>query len=238
MRKSFSEEELYAAAEEAQEYLLSLLPSEDSCPPHEFSRAFTAKVEGIYKQLRACTLPHKRAALGWPYYARRTAAVLFLCLVLTCVAMPEAVMAGYQRLVEIVETLFEDYTEFRYRTEAVEKTEFVPLRLGYLPEEMEEVQRDETKKSMDLVYKDKKKQFFKINQRMIEEIDKTTYVIDMGKIPVDLDRAGRENIQFVYQEKNGRERIQVVWLYDKYRITVQSNLSEEEIVKIINHIEF
>lgn len=238
MRKSFSEEELYAAAEEAQEYLLSLLPSEDSCPPHEFSRAFTAKVEGIYKQLRACTLPHKRAALGWPYYARRTAAVLFLCLVLTCVAMPEAVMAGYQRLVEIVETIFEDYTEFRYRTEAVEKTEFVPLRLGYLPEEMEEVQRDETKKSMDLVYKDKKKQFFKINQRMIEEIDKTTYVIDMGKIPVDLDRAGRENIQFVYQEKNGRERIQVVWLYDKYRITVQSNLSEEEIVKIINHIEF
>lgn len=60
MRTSFSEEELYAAAEEAQEYLLSLLPSEDSCPPHEFSRAFTAKVEGIYKQLRACTLPHKR----------------------------------------------------------------------------------------------------------------------------------------------------------------------------------
>ena len=38
MRTSFSEEELYAAAEEAQEYLLSLLPSEDSCPPHEFSQ--------------------------------------------------------------------------------------------------------------------------------------------------------------------------------------------------------
>ena len=147
-------------------------------------------------------------------------------------------MAGYQRLVEIVETIFEDYTEFRYRPEAVEKTKFIPLRLGYLPEEMEEVQRDETKKSMDLVYKDKKKQFFKINQRMIEEIDKTTYVVDMGKIPVDLDREGRENIQFIYQEKNGRERIQAVWLYDKYRITVQSNLPEEEIVKIINHIEF
>ena len=162
MRTSFSEEELYAAAEEAQEYLLSLLPSEDSCPPHEFSRAFTAKVEGIYKQLRACTLPHKRAALGWPYYVRRTAAVLFLCLVLTCVAMPEAVMAGYQRLVEIVETIFEDYTEFRYRPEAVEKTEFIPLKLGYLPEEMEEVERDETPISLDIVYKDKKEQFLSL----------------------------------------------------------------------------
>ena len=205
MRTSFSEEELYAAAEEAQEYLLSLLPSEDSCPPHEFSRAFTAKVEGIYKQLRACTLPHKRAALGWPYYARRTAAVLFLCLVLTCVAMPEAVMAGYQRLVEIVETIFEDYTEFRYRTEAVEETEFVPLRLGYLPEGMEEVERDETTISLDVVYQGKQKEYVRIDQRIMKENDKTTYVVDTKKIPAGLDTARRENIKFIYQEKYEEE---------------------------------
>ena len=238
MRKSFSEEELYAAAEEAQEYLLSLLPSENSCPPHEFSRAFTAKVEGIYKQLRACTLPHKRAALGWPYYARRTAAVLFLCLVLTCVAMPEAVMAGYQRLVEIVETIFEDYTEFRYRTEAVEKTEFIPLRLGYLPEGMEEVERDKTAISLDVIYQNKEKKRLKIDQRIMKKNDKTTYVIDMKKIPAGLDSARRENMKFIYQEKYGEERTEVIWLYDQYRIVIQSNLPEEELVKIINHIEF
>lgn len=238
MRKHFSEEELYAAAEEAQEYLLSLLPSEDSCPPHEFSRAFTAKVEGIYKQLRACTLPHKRAALGWPYYARRTAAVLFLCLVLTCVAMPEAVMAGYQRLVEIVETIFEDYTEFRYRTEAVEKREFIPLRLGYLPEGMEEVERDETAISLDIIYQDKQKQYFEIDQKIIDKNDKTTYIIDLRKISSDLDSEELENLKFVDKEKYGDGRIRVVWLYEQYRITVQSNLPEEEIVKIINHIEF
>ena len=84
MRKHFSEEELYAAAEEAQEYLLSLLPSEDSCPPHEFSRAFTAKVEGIYKQLRACTLPHKRAALGLLCPAHRSGTVFVSCPDLCC----------------------------------------------------------------------------------------------------------------------------------------------------------
>lgn len=238
MRKSFSEEELYAAAEEAQEYLLSLLPPEDNCPPHEFSRAFTAKVEGIYKQLRACTLPHKRAALGWPYYARRTAAVLFLCLVLTCVAMPEAVMAGYQRLVEIVETIFEDYTEFRYRTEAVEKTEFVPLRLGYLPEGMEEVERDETTISLDVVYQGKQKEYVRIDQRIMKENDKTTYVVDTKKIPAGLDTARRENIKFIYQEKYEEEQNNVIWIYGEYRIVIQSNLPEEEIVKIINHIEF
>lgn len=238
MRKSFSEEELYAAAEEAQEYLLSLLPSEDSCPPHEFSRVFTAKVEEIYKQLRACTLPHKRAALGWPYYVRRTAAVVFLCFVLTCVAMPEAVMAGYQRLVEIVETIFEDYTEFRYRPEAVEKTEFIPLRLRYLPEGMEEVERDETIISLDLICRDKEKRYFEIDQKLIEKIDKTTHVIDMGNTSTELDYEKGKNIKFIYQEKYGESRIRVVWLYEQYRIIIQSNLSEEEIVKIINHIEF
>lgn len=238
MKKRFSEEELYAAAEEAQEYLLCLLPSEDSCPIHEFSSAFTAKVEKIYQQLTESTLPQKRAALGWPYYVRRTAAVLFLCIVLACVTMPEAVMAGYQRLVEVVETIFEDYTRFYYRTEAVEETEFVPLTLGYLPEGMEEIRRDETEKSMDLTYRNGKKQFFKINQRMIEKIDKTTYVIDMGKIPAELDSEKREKIQFIHQEKHGGKRIQVIWLYDKYRITIQTNLPEEEIIKIINHIEF
>ena len=238
MRKSFSEEELYAAAEEAQEYLLSLLPSEDSCPPHEFSRVFTAKVEGIYKQLRACTLPHKRAALGWPYYVRRTAAVLFLCLVLTCVAMPEAVMAGYQRLVEIVETIFEDYTEFRYRTEAIEETEFVPLRLGYLPEGMEETKKKEVVKRVNLLYKDKDRKYIEIEQRAMDKNDKNTYIIDMGKIPAGLDLARRENIEFIDQEKYGEKRIQVIWLHEQYRIVIQSNLPEKEIVKIINHIEF
>lgn len=237
MRTSFSEEELYAAAEEAQEYLLSLLPSEDSCPPHEFSRAFTAKVEGIYKQLRACTLPHKRAALGWPYYVRRTAAVLFLCLVLTCVAMPEAVMAGYQRLVEIVETIFEDYTEFRYRTEAVEETEFVPLRLGYLPEGMEEIRRKEFERRVDLLYKDTKGRYIEIDQKVMDKNDKTTYIIDMKQVPADLDLAKGEKIKFIYQEKYNEDRIRVVWLYEQYRITVQSNLPEEEIVKIINETE-
>lgn len=238
MRKSFSEEELYAAAEEAQEYLLSLLPPEDSCPPHEFSRAFTAKVEGIYKQLRACTLPHKRAALGWPYYARRTAAVLFLCLVLTCVAMPEAVMAGYQRLVEIVETIFEDYTEFRYRTEVVEKTEFVPLRLGYLPEGMEEIKRKEWVKRLDLLYEDKKGMYIEIDQRLMDKNDKTTYVIDMEKIPTGLSQERKKNITFIYRKKYEERQTSVIWLYEEYRITVQANLPEEEIVKIINHIEF
>ena len=237
MRTSFSEEELYAAAEEAQEYLLSLLPSEDSCPPHEFSRAFTAKVEGIYKQLRACTLPHKRAALGWPYYVRRTAAVLFLCFVLTCVAMPEAVMAGYQRLVEIVETIFEDYTEFRYRTEAVEETEFVPLRLGYLPEGMEEIKRYEVIKRVNLVYENKQEQYFRIDQKLIDENDKTTYIIDLEKMPAGLEVKKRKNMRFVCQKKYNEEQINVIWQYERYRIAIQSNLPEEEIVKIINEIE-
>jgi len=238
MKKRFSEEELYAAAEEAQEYLLCLLPSEDSCPIHEFSSAFTAKVEKIYQQLTESTLPQKRAALGWPYYVRRTAAVLFLCIVLACVTMPEAVMAGYQRLLEVVETIFEDYTRFYYRTEAVEETEFVPLTLGYLPEGMEEVKRKEFMRRVDLLYRDKRDRYIEVDQKVIDKNDKTTYIIDLRKISFELDSAEGENLKFVDKEKYGDGRIRIVWLYDKYRITVQSNLSEEEIMKIINDIEF
>ena len=238
MKKRFSEEELYAAAEEAQENLLCLLPSEDSCPIHEFSSAFTAKVEKIYQQLTESTLPQKRAALGWPYYVRRTAAVLFLCIVLACVTMPEAVMAGYQRLVEVVETIFEDYTRFYYRTEAVEETEFVPLTLGYLPEGMEEIRRDEVIKRVTLVYENKQEQYFRIDQKLIGENDKTTYIIDLEKMPAGLEVTNRKNMRFVCQKKYNEEQINVIWQYERYRIAIQSNLPEEEIVKIINHIEF
>lgn len=238
MKKSFSEEELYAAAEEAQEYLLCLLPSEDSCPPHEFSSAFTEKVEKIYQQLTESTLPRKRAVLGWPYYVRRTAAVLFLCIILACVTMPEAVMAGYQRLVEIVETIFEDYTRFYYRPEAVEEIEFAPLKLGYLPEGMEETKRAELVKRINLLYKDKNGNYIEIDQKAINKNDKTTYIIDMGQVPAGLDPEKRENIKFIHQEKYSEERIRIVWLSEGYRIVIQSNLSEDEIVKIINHIEF
>ena len=237
MKKRFSEEELYAAAEEAQEYLLCLLPSEDSCPIHEFSSAFTAKVEKIYQQLTESTLPQKRAALGWPYYVRRTAAVLFLCIVLACVTMPEAVMAGYQRLVEVVETIFEDYTRFYYRTEAVEETEFVPLTLGYLPEGMEETKRYEMFERMRLVYEDRQGKHLEIDQKIVDKNDKTTYIIDMERIPIGLDPLKSENMKFIYQDKYGEERIRVIWLYERYRIVIQSNLPEEEIVKIINCIE-
>ena len=121
-------------------------------------------------------------------------------------------MAGYQRLVEIVETIFEDYTEFRYRTEAVEETEFVPLRLGYLPEGMKEVERDETTISLDVVYQGKQKEYVRIDQRIMRENDKTTYVIDMEKVPAGLDPARRKNIKFIYQEKYEEEQNNVIWI--------------------------
>lgn len=147
-------------------------------------------------------------------------------------------MAGYQRLVEIVETIFEDYTEFRYRTETMEETGFVPLTLGYLPEGMEEIKRYEVIKRVNLVYENKQEQYFRIDQKLIDENDKTTYVIDMEKVPAGLDPARRKNIKFIYQEKYEEEQNNVIWIYGEYRIVIQSNLPEEEIVKIINHIEF
>lgn len=103
---------------------------------------------------------------------------------------------------------------------------------------MKEVERDETTISLDVVYQGKQKEYVRIDQRIMRENDKTTYVIDMEKVPAGLDPARRKNIKFIYQEKYEEEQNNVIWIYEEYRVVIQSNLPEEEIVKIINHIEF
>lgn len=147
-------------------------------------------------------------------------------------------MAGYQRLVEIVETIFEDYTEFRYRTETGDKVEFKPLTLEYLPEGMEEIRREEMAKRVNLLYKDKNGKHIEIDQRVMDKNDRTTYTVDMEQISIDLSFVGRESVKFIDREKYGEERIQAIWLHDQYRVVIQSNLPKKEIVKIINGIGF
>ena len=80
--------------------------------------------------------------------------------------------------------------------------------------------------------------YIEIDQRLMDKNDKTTYVIDMEKIPTGLSQERKKNITFIYRKKYEERQTSVIWLYEEYRITVQANLPEEEIVKIINHIEF
>lgn len=117
--------------------------------------------------------------MGWQYYTRNSIAAVLLCFLLACFTMPEVVQAGCQRIIEAVETVFEEYTEYRYHSNAAGDTEFVPLQFGYLPEGLDEIEREENADSIDLLYMDETTgQYFNIYQKILTEINNSTYIVD------------------------------------------------------------
>lgn len=58
MRKQFefSEEDLYLAAREAEQFIRAQYPDAQTCPPHTFSPAFEADMQQLFVQLQTGTL--------------------------------------------------------------------------------------------------------------------------------------------------------------------------------------
>lgn len=54
-------------------------------------------------------------------------------------------MAGYQKMLDIVQIIYETYTEFYYNSHIVDEIQFVPLQITYLPHNLKEVMREERK---------------------------------------------------------------------------------------------
>lgn len=236
MRKQFefSEEDLYLAAREAEQFIRAQYPDAQTCPPHTFSPAFEADMQQLFVQLQTGTLKPSAARLGWPYYLRRSIAAILLCFLLACVTMPEAVLAGYQKLIEVVEYVFEEYTEFRYRSDVEGDMEFKPLKLGYLPEEMVEVKREEKMNSIDLVYEDEEKKYFIIYQKFIIDNFDSTYAIDTENISCEIVLLDNEEVKIILRE----QEIYFVWIRKDCRVIGQTNLSKQELIKILSQIEF
>lgn len=229
----FTEDELRAAAVEARRYMLSQLPDEDSCQ-HCFSEQFEQDMEVLRRKVRANQVAQKQAFLGWPYYARRGIAAVLLCFVLACFTMPETVLAGYRYLIEVIETVWDEYTEFRYHSDASADTEFQPLELQYLPEGMEEVRREERAGKLNIVCADKEKGYYlDIYQKIILESNNTKYVIDTEGINPKSIIINDEVVLLFYKD----EWIYFNWLYGGYYIGGQTNLPEEQIIKILKQSE-
>ena len=96
----FSEKQLRQAAALAENYAMNHLPSER---PHDFSEQFEHNMDVLRYRLANGTIKTDRIRMGWQYYTRRGVAAVLLGAILTCVAMPEAVIAGYQKFIEVVE---------------------------------------------------------------------------------------------------------------------------------------
>lgn len=144
-------------------------------------------------------------------------------------------MAGCQTVIQAVKSVLVEYTEFHYTSTAPADTKFVPLQFGYLPEGLDEIEREENEDSIDLLYMDETTgQYFNIYQKMLIEDTDSTYGIDTENAETEIIWIVGESIFLV--EKDGRFYFD--WLHDVYHISGQTNLSKKELTVILAQITF
>lgn len=201
--------------------------------PHQFSASFEQTMQQLMAQLQQHQLAQNKAPMGWQYYMRNSIAAVLLCFLLACVTMPEAVMAGCQKVIQAVETVFERYTEFQYHSSAAGTTAFVPMQFGYLPDGMVETEREEHPTRLSLSF-DKGSTYIITNQKLVTEKSGLTYIADTEITEQRIIQINGEEVQFIYKEN----RIHFIWLHDMYQVVGQTNLPEHEVIKILEHITF
>lgn len=227
-----TDDQLHRAAALAQERLFSQLPQEEQCQ-HIFSEQFEQNMQRLIAEWKQGNIQPDKVHMGWQYYTRNSIAAVLLCFLLACFTMPEVVQAGCQRIIEAVETVFEEYTEYRYHSNAAGDTEFVPLQFGYLPEGMIETEREEHPTRLFLSF-DKGSSYIIVNQTLLTEETGVTYGIDTEDALTKIFMINNNQVRFIYKEN----RIHFIWLHGAYQITGQTNLPEDEVIKILENVEF
>lgn len=230
----FTEEELWQAATRLQQKQLSQLPPEETCD-YELSSATKQKMQELITQVNQGEIAQAPVRMGWQYYARRGTAAVLLCFLLACITMPEVVLAGCQKLIQVVETIFEEYTEFHYTSNVPADTVFMPLTLNYIPDGLKEVEREENGKELWIAYADHTgKIVLDLQQEMLTEDMASGYIVDTEDAQIETVIIQNEEVLWISKGKG----IQFIWVHVPYRITGQTKLAQEELTEILQQIEF
>ena len=234
-RRTITEEELRGAAREVLEYELAIFDSYNEYPDHIFHGKFRLNMAALLHEVKRGAVKAAKYSMGFTFYAKQCIAAVLILFTLSCIAMPETVLAGYHKLIEVIETVFEDYTEYRYRVNddgSIEET-FKPLKLGYLPEGMEEIWRTKQLNTVDIWHMDTNDYYFNIYQKKIEKQDGTVSIVDSDVIISKELRIEDTSIMLNYEN----EEIYYYFLYDGYAISGITNLDEEELIKILKEFD-
>ena len=234
-RRIITEEELREAAREVLEYELAIFDSYNEYPDHIFHGKFRLNMAALLHEVKRGAVKAAKYSMGFTFYAKQCIAAVLILFTLSCIAMPETVLAGYHKLIEVIETVFEDYTEYRYRVNddgSIEET-FKPLKLGYLPEGMEEIWRTKQLNTVDIWHMDTNDYYFNIYQKKIEKQDGTVSIVDSDVIISKELRIEDTSIMLNYEN----EEIYYYFLYDGYAISGITNLDEEELIKILKEFD-
>ena len=224
--------QLQRAASLANAIELSFLPDKEHCPKYTFSTEFEAKMQTLIRQVRQSEIKPYKVFMGYAYYAKRSIAAVLIAFLLACVTVPEAVIAGYHKLIDAIENVVTEYTEYKYHSTVPGTTQFVPLEFGYLPEGMEVVERYEDDTELYILLRSKNNHFI-IKQLLVTEEDSLKYIVDTEDAYVETKLLFGVELDLIYKD----DLIQYVWQYDKYHISGRSNLPINEVEKILNNLK-
>lgn len=234
---NISDEDIAEACRLLMAYEVATIPQE-SVYDDIRSETYIAYMERLLAQTKAGTLIAPNVPMGWQYYTRKGLAAILIAALLAGIAMPERVMAGYRWLVEVIEQFFKDRTEYIYTFDADEDIEFVPMQFGYMPEGMEEklyINRAEALKVLYESYALDEYYYLDILQRLVVGNRKILFGSNAEIYYTDVILVNNSEIIKLVEKENG---ISFIWTHEVYHISGQTNLSKNELVKILKNIEF
>lgn len=207
----------------------------ESYPEPALSESFQQIMQDLIHDVEKGNIEQVRARMGWQYYTKRSIVAVIVCFILTCAIMPETVMAGYQKILSIIETVFEEYTEFHIFSNAEGQHEFEPVTLHYLPVGVVESSREEYPTTLRIAYQDSAGQeLLIINQIVFAEEENYLFVADTENAQIEYYTIQKnETVQMIIKG----ERIQFLWEHEAYFINGQTKLPMDELIRILNNIE-
>ncbi|MBQ5703173.1 MAG: DUF4367 domain-containing protein [Peptococcaceae bacterium] len=222
---------LRSAATLLRDEKLEALSDENEYSAHIFSDEFEQEMQEFIEKVKRGEIKQKRVSLGWQYHTRNGLVAVLLCVIMTFLAVPEAVIAGYHKLVEVIEIVVTEYTEYHYNSQESSDSEFEQITFEYLPEGFTETDVFQKERLYSVVFR-KNEQYFSLEQSILTEEDGLRYIVDTENAEVDQRYIGHEEVQLILKD----ESFNYIWLHEKYLITGQSNLSADEIIKILEKI--
>ena len=216
-------------------YEVATIPLEDTYT-EPYSDAYTAYIHELMEQYKTGTITPTKVPMGWQYYTRRGIAAVLIAALLAGIAMPDKVMAGYRWLVEVVEEFLEDRTRYRYTSNVDEDVEFVPMKFGYLPEGMEILEIIEQKDRVKWIFisSNKDKTYFQITQKLLTNTVKRVYGSNTELYYTEIVLLNDSTVKIIKEI----DKISFYFIYAPYHVTGQTDLSKEELIEILENIEY
>lgn len=227
------DELLSRAATLVRDLKIKQLPHEDECPELIFSDKFEKNMQELIEKLERGEIRKKRVSMGWQYYVRNGIVAVLICFLLTCIAAPETVIAGYHKLIEVIETVVTEYTEYRYKVEKDASSEFKKLTFEFFPEGFLMTKERHTERSYHVAYENGEK-YFTLEQRLITQENGMAYVVDTENADTKTLFINGDEVTLI--AKDGVYNYLLV--HDDYHIKGSSNMTEDTIIKILMNLTY